>query len=590
MRYFCLAFFLFLINLAATAVPAKRVAVQLPQPDGTTITAFLCGDENCHFYITEEGDMLIQDENGFYRKALDSEVDSVKTLWTKKLQIRNSRRIERLAANKRNANSKARKAFGEPSIIIGKKKGLVILVDFKDKTFKAANNLTEFSNQFNKKGYSNNGHIGSVRDYFYDQSYGKLDIEFDIIGPVTMSKEASYYGQNNKDGDDKYPGELVAEACKLADKKGINFKDYDWDGDLEVEQVFIIYAGYGEHWSGVKNDLWPHEFTLKDEHDYYGDGAGPITIDGVKIDTYAMSCELRGASGSNINGIGTACHEFSHCLGIPDFYDTSYEGGFGMVQWDIMDQGSYNGPNGYGEVPAGFTAYERYFAGWLNFTELSKPCTITDMPALQDEPIAYAIYNDGNRNEYFILENRQNNRWFKYISGTDKTSTNIHGMLIYHVDYDPFAWKENEPNNDSKHQRMSIIPADGNYGTYYSAYGIYQPTISQLSGDIFPGSKNITTLNNTSHLSTGGKLFNKNTDGTYYMNKPISSIAESSGFISFKFMGGGTDTAIEEISTNVHNEASAPEYFTLSGEKIDKPQQRGIYIMRQNNITKKIIK
>lgn len=127
---------------------------------------------------------------------------------------------------------------------------------------------------------------------------------------------------------------MIIEACQLVDDK-VNFKDYDWDGDGEVDQVFVIYAGYGEHAGAPSNTIWPHESSL---------GNRSIMLDGVRINTYACSSELNGNSGQVMAGIGTPCHEFSHCLGFPDLYDTDYSGAFGMSYWDVMNSGSHSGP------------------------------------------------------------------------------------------------------------------------------------------------------------------------------------------------------------------------------------------------------
>lgn len=39
---------------------------------------------------------------------------------------------------------------------------------------------------------------------------------------------------------------MVAEACLWAHEQGFDFSKYDWDGDGEVDQVFVLYAGHGE--------------------------------------------------------------------------------------------------------------------------------------------------------------------------------------------------------------------------------------------------------------------------------------------------------------------------------------------------------
>ena len=223
---------------------------------------------------------------------------------------------------------------------------------------------------------------------------------------------------------------MVIEACKKADSS-VNFADYDWDGDGYVDQVYVVYAGKGEADGGASTTIWPHEWSLSSAS-YYGDGSGTLTLDGVKIDTYACGGELNGSTGT-IAGIGTMCHEFSHCLGYPDFYDTDYSGGQGMGEWDLMDSGSYNGKwNGghsdwpemnAGYEPAGYTAFERWCAGWIEPIVLSDPQKITNMKpmggtqegGIVDHGDAYVIYMPGSKKtiegEYYMLENRQQAGW-----------------------------------------------------------------------------------------------------------------------------------------------------------------------------------
>jgi len=524
------------MNVNTFAIPAKRTPFTVTNSDGTQLTIILCGDENYHFYTTTDGIPVVQEENGDYRLAPELK-DQISKTWRTRTGKRNAKRMQKAS------EAKTRQA----SSYKGSKKGIVILVNFKNLNMKSANTNEAFNNQFNQVGYSKNAHYGSVHDYFYDQSYGQFDLTFDVFGPVTVSNNYAYYGGNDSDGNDKRPATLAAEACKLADQNyDINWADYDWDSNGEVDQVYIIYAGYGEHAGASTSTIWPHEWFLSEGAEY-NDGDGAIQLGGHTIDTYAMSCELRGTNGSTMNGIGTACHEFSHCLGFPDFYDTSYDGGFGMNSWDLMDGGSFNGKDGWGEQPCGFSAYERKFAGWLDFTPLDTPQTITDMPALQDSPVAYILYNEGNQDEYFVLENRQNRGWFEYTAFFNS----CHGMLVTHVDYDEEAWLTNTPNNLAKHQRMSIIPANKNFGTLRGSSGekYYDVSESQYCGQLFPGNSDVTELTNTSHQSYGGKLFNKNTDGTYNMNKPVTEITESAdGLISFQFMGGTNEKPKERIT------------------------------------------
>ena len=556
--------------LGAWSIPAKRIPFTVTNSDGSVLTLVLCGDECFHFYATTEGVPVVEEENGDWRLAPEL-ADSISVKWTERSQLRNAHRIQRTTEQRARRVKAGRQMSYE-----GQKKGVVILVNFPDLSMKSNHTKAEFNDYFNKEGYTNNGCVGSVHDYFHDQSYGKFDLTFDVYGPVTTLKNSTYYGANDSKGTDSHVAEFAAEVCTTAYYKyDIDWSKYDWDEDGEVDQVYIIYAGVGEASGGAANTIWPHEWTLTNGKGY-GDGDGPLTFGDVTIDTYAASDELRSKSSKLLNGIGTACHEFSHCLGLPDFYDTSYNGGFGMNHWDLMDAGSYNGNTHNGECPVGYTAYERWYAGWLTFTELTEPCTITGMPDLEDEPVAYMVCNDVNRNEYFTLENRQCKKWFQYVN----TTNNCHGMLVCHVDFNQKAWEENRPNKDAKHQRMSIIPAGKEFGTSLGAAGnkSYSITPSQYQAQLFPGRDNVTELTNDSHKDCGGQLFGKNTDGTNNMNKPITNIAETEdGLISFDFMGGGDPQAIESLTPTLS--ASKGAWYTLDGRKLSgQPGTKGIYL------------
>ncbi len=535
MKKIILSIALAMLTLTASAVPARRTQRTLTLSDGTQVTATLSGDENYHYWKTADGRAFVMNEENIPQEI---SLQQAQSKLQAKVQARNAHRIAK--------RTKRKAAWGaETNPISGERKGLVILVNYKDK--KMQHTQAEYNDYFNKAGYSDNNCTGSVRDYFLSQSYGKFSLDFDVMGPVTLSKNLSYYGDNDSDGNDKHAAEMVAEAVKLA-VSGIDLKRYDWDGDGYVDQVYVVYAGYGEHADAPANTIWPHEFELS-EAAKYNDGPGAITINGVTIDTYACSSELRGSSGNKMDGIGTACHEFSHCLAIPDMYDTSADGeNFGMNVWDLMDYGSYNGEDGYGETPAPFTSYERMYCGWLTPVELTQPCNVNDMPAITKEPVAYLIRNANPKfpGEYYLLENHQQESWDAYAPA--------HGMLILHVDFNSNAWKQNTVNNVASHQRMTIIPADGKLSHYNTA------------GDTWPGTSKKTALTDSSNPAA--KLYNLNSNGRKFMGRPIENIAEKDGLISFTFDGG---KALPQLATPTALPATqvTASGFTAQWQKVE---------------------
>lgn len=569
-----------MLSMAVTAfsVPAKRMWRTASLADGTTIEVMLVGDEYGHWYVDRNGKALAKNNDGKLSYLTAEQTEARKAMRIQRASKSNSRRTAKRKATMAKPSGSKKKTFGVPTPIIGEKKGLVILANFSDKKFRSSHTQQVFHDRFNKQGYNAPGYIGSVHDYFHDQSYGKFNLTFDVIGPVTVSKNCKYYGSNDTYGNDSHPCELVIEVLKEADNL-VNFTDYDWDGDGEVDQVFVIYAGTGEATSEIEDDIWPHEWALSDGK-AAGDGSGVQVMDGVRIDTYAISCELSDAL--TIDGIGTACHEFSHCLGYADLYDTDYSGGQGMMSWDLMDSGSYNGPYKRGEVPAAFTSFERWWAGWLDFKELTSPAFVTDMPALNDEPVAYKITNDAHADEYYLLENRQAKRWDSYTAGNNDGTG--HGMMILHVDYDQNVWQANVPNEIPSRQRMTYFAADNSYGTLSNIGGgmkAYYASYRQLAGDPFPGTSGKTAF--TDNTFPAATLYNANTDGTKLMHKPVTDITESNdGRIAFTFMGGMAVPVLNvpanvtpESLTASWTEVEGADSYTLKAEPYTQPAIQG---------------
>ena len=521
MKQLTLLLFLVLYSLLASAVPAKRERYTLKLSNGSTIVATSMGDETMHFYQTDDGRCLQCDSLGI---AHFLEPDSLYNRWQVRAAKRQTARDRRNAARRQ----KARAAM------TGSKPGLVILVQFPDVPFYYDND--RFQRFFNEENYSDATNSGSVRDFFLDASYGQFDFYFDVVGPVTVSHNLSYYGANKSNGEDIRPATMVEEAIHLVDDE-VDFSKYDWDGDGEVEHIFVIHSGYDEAQNTYyKNNIWSHAWTLSEAKDE-DDGNGAVLADGVIVDGYATSSELRNGSGTNLVGIGTACHEFSHCFGLPDFYDT--EGTcFGMNSWDLMDYGSYNNDGG---TPAGFTSYERMFCGWLDPIELDEPLAVSDMPALTTEPVAYILRNTGKHDEYLLLENRQKVSWDKYLGG--------HGMLVLHVDYDSEAWYENTVNTVRSHQRMTIIPADNS---------LYQ---GSLGGDPWPGTSKKKVLSDDT--SSYAKFFNNNAEGNKRINHSFTEITETTdGYISFIF----DEEALAINPATAHTDAAV---YDLQGRKVN---------------------
>ncbi len=507
------------------AIPAKRGQWKtITLSDGRQVKVELRGDERAHWWEDSIGNRYLSRgvwsvECGMRNDTETRGVRNDDEIWEKIEEKdwskrHNTRRYSHSTLHI--PHSTIPLPMEGPGVAPPLHRGLIILVEFPNQRFREENDLLLFSRIANEQGFSERGFKGSVSDYFHDQSNGLLQLTFDVVGPVLVSNDYEYYGKNVPPDDyDAHPDEMVVEACQQVDEE-VNFADYDWDGDGYVEQVVVIYAGQGEANGGGKTTIWPHEWELT-ESDY----GKYLQLDKVRISTYACSSEL--STPTRIDGIGTICHEFSHCLGLPDMYDEDQRN-YGMGYWDIMDNGCYNG-NGF--QPAGFTAYEKMYCGWLEPTVLSRDTLISGVEPLSEGGEAFIIYNDAHPDEFFMLENRQMTSWDKSLPGS--------GLLVYHVDYNADAWFWNVVNSyttyydiynkeyTNDHERCSVVQADNNKSKLPKG----------LAGDTYPYQLNDSL---TAFSKPATTLFHEDLQGNQKLQVAVMNIRKNGNkTISFDF-------------------------------------------------------
>lgn len=572
---------LFAFGAAANAIPAKKLQKVITLTNGTQVSVELRGDEYLSWWEGTDGTAYraTADENVFEAFDLEAQKPAAAARRARAEQGRVAR-LARVKNSLKGADDKMRGLGGDHITYKGVKKGLVVLVDFKNKKFADGHDLEYYKNVINGKDFSDEeeGYVGSVRDYFLAQSNGQFELDFDVVGPVTMSKNYGYYGNDGAYQKDEKVYEMIKEACDGIQDK-VNLKDYDWDGDGEADQVFFLYAGLGQASGGSAGTVWPHESELR----YWP--CGVLSYSTGKINTYACANELQpetqGSSRYISAGIGTICHEFSHCLGFADMYDTTGGGGYGMSVFDVMDQGSYNG-NGF--VPCNYTAFERIYAGWVEAIELIDPATVKDMKSVSDYGRPFIMYNYKNTNEYFLLENRQNTGWDKGLYGSN-------GLLIVHVNYVPSRWANNSVNSSAeKIQCCTVVNADGSReNTQYS-----------LQGDLYPYEVKGVTMNDefTDESEPAAKLYTKNSDNSYALGIPITQIKRSKGSVSFLVCGGDANNVIDNTfngvvdginGVTVANKATDNRIYSIDGRYLGTDASalgKGIYVVGGKKIVK----
>lgn len=558
------------LTLSASRVKGEWRVYQ--QPDGTTLTLMLAGDEYNSYFISKDGKIYDQDEQGVFHLLTAAEA-----------QRRNA-----MALGARRKLPSINKTWDPDRTY----RQLVILVSFSDTDFSMENPQETYNNMLNTSGYNQRNGVGCMADYFRDQSGGMFNLQFDIYGPFKVSQKAQpVTNPNNKTRN--YGRESFMEATqKLIESNEIDFTPYDWNNDGYVNQVLFIYAGFtGNQGIGTINGqtvssygyVWPVTTTF----------TTITTPDGKKISNYTASGELY-LNNAN-QGIGTFCHEFTHSLGLPDLYPTSTTSTYYSVvdEWDLMDGGNFTN---WGWCPPNYSALEKMLMGWLTPTELTEPTTITGMKCVADGGEVYLIKQTDN--EFYLLENRQWKGWDAGLPGK--------GLMIFHVDYANSSWTGNTVNNNSDHFRYDIVHADNlDYKQWDALFNQrnlrtkYQQTPRlhniMLSSSAYPWSTDSTETVNRELTNTSlpaSTMYNQNGEGSKLLSKSITNIQMSEdGLISFDFMGGSTPDGISIVQGKSRGGSNRSTY-DLQGRRMDEFQlPKGIYIIRKaDGTTKKVIK
>ena len=608
-----LLFGLLFAAMTAGAVKMKPGINIIKQADGTTITVRAYGDEDLSYFLASDGTLLYQEGTNFYIAGVKADGTLYSTgVLAHEPSMRTIKEISAIKAqnakafyNSMETQAKANKVRREPmtpdnSLLpsLGKHKIPVILVEFSDVEFSVENPKATFNKYLNGKELFNKEtdpemgqNYASVAKYFKDMSFGKFEPEFEVYGPVNLGKPLATYGAGYSSQENM--GLLLTDACTAVDDE-VDFTQYDSNDDGNIDLIYIIYAGFSQSIAGNSTDCI---------HPKSGYLSLAKSFDGMDVKRYGVNNELNGtpadqANGPIINGIGLFCHEFSHCMGLPDLYPKSGSIAEACINqnmdyWSLMDAGEYTA-NGY--RPTAYTAWERERLGWMEIGTLTGPSNV-ELKSLDEGGAAFRIYNDKDEtgHEYYIVENVQNNGWNKNLFGN--------GLMVTHVDYlsSQFSLGGCKVNNTEGHPRMHVMAADGMFVPEYflgstiedsyitflkehnadlvAKYGGQVFSIedykAEAAGDLFPGTSNATSLTDDSQPMKAW-TYNGET-----MGKPITDITNDTekGIVSFKFMGGGEP--VDGINEVTVNKTTDSRVYSISGTYMGNDINslpKGIYI------------
>ncbi|MFX0123254.1 MAG: M6 family metalloprotease domain-containing protein, partial [Candidatus Hodarchaeota archaeon] len=301
----------------------------------------------------------------------------------------------------------------------------VLLVCFTNVSF-----TTNHDSAFYTNLIFNHSNPKSVASYYWENSYGQLNITGEIIGGTwyRSSHSSGYWGEDSSppsvfpqvDDKNDYIYNLVVEGAQLADPT-VNFTKFDRDRDSIVDFLLVVHAGDAQEASGVSTDIWSHRWSVQTK----------CIVDGVVVKDYTMCAET--------SPVGTLAHELGHSIGdLPDLYDTDYSSD-GIGRWGLMGAGAwnYNDTSGSGEkpgdTPAHFCAWSKIRMGWITPTIATHSQLGIILPEIetsnQDSVWKIFLSNETNSvtlKEYFLVCFRNQTGFDSALPGS--------GILIWHID------------------------------------------------------------------------------------------------------------------------------------------------------------
>ena len=327
---------------------------------------------------------------------------------------------------------------------------LVLLVDFPD------NEGTRGPDELRELLFSEGTHpSGSMRDFYREASYGRLDLDGEVFGWLRMPQSYAAY-VDGRSGGGAYPKnaqKLAEDALGLA-RGLVDLARFDADGDGYLDGLFIVHAGGGAE---IEADpaarggkIWSHQWAL----------SAPVPVAGATAYAYCATPED--------GKMGVFAHEFGHMLGLPDLYDTSGRS-VGVGRWCLMGSGSWNDG---GRSPSQLCAWAKARLGWITPQLVGGPRVLRIPSSLRDAQATYRLWGGGLQgSEYYLVEARGREGFDRALTGA--------GLLVWRID---------EARHDNDLVGAYLVGLEQADGRHHLEIGLNDGD----DGDPFPGSAGAT--------------------------------------------------------------------------------------------------
>ena len=444
----------------ANAMPALSETQELAQPTGETFNAALEGNENLHWWTTEDQSIIKmgKDQYWYYARIVGQNLELTNARYA--IDKKPSEAAELAEARKLQppeGTIAKQKDIPNPDDQVDllsttdREETLVLLVEYNDSPLTYSD--ADWRNRFFGEG-------GSTLNHYYDEvSQGKLGFKGATEssgtandGIVKVSLNSSHPRPESAYNPDSTYSQILKDALQASNGK-VNYAQFDQnkDGYLSSEELHIvtIIAGGEASYGDTGKVVWGHRSSLFESE-------API-LDGVKVGSYKTGggyTMFGEKHGGHMATVGIIAHEMGHDLGLPDLYDTDGSSeGAGIHS--LMASGSWTTHNNQyeGSYPTHLDPWSKMVLGFTRPIEVQNNGAY-EVTNFESDRYSVLKLNTTDESEYFLIENRQFNGFD--IGLADEIAAP--GIAIWHIDEQQL--KNQQYNNNESHKAVDIEEAN----------------------------------------------------------------------------------------------------------------------------------
>lgn len=377
------------------------------------------------------------------------------------------------------------KKFSHSMPSTGKVRGLMIVVDFPDLSYKNRLSTSDIQNLLFGTTSISSYPYESAAQFFSRASYGNLSLTGDVFTYRAKYNRSYYIGKNEKES-------FAIEVLKALDSQ-INYADYDSDNDGYIDQLALNVP-----LAGNSDDDFFYGSTTTWYHNPY------FSVDGKKVMKFILD-DAQPTSYNRSYYLQVFCHETGHLMGLPDYYkyNSSYdfEAMHGQAGCEVMD-----------DMEGDFSSFSKILLGWLSkdqiqvFDKTKTSQTVKLSPAVKTGScmiLPIDSLNDNYLSEYFLIEyiaNEGSNRGFVGNGGIRILHVNANASVDPYYKEMMFRYENYSSYYDSSDNgaRVLALVNDGN-GFYRSGSTISYGTLNFAGHD----SNGKATVNTGYRVSVG---------------------------------------------------------------------------------------